>query len=153
MERVHPPAALVRVVNPVMRRLLASRAHKVMSGQLLVLHYQGWRTGERYDAPVGYRTCDGALEVLTNSGWRANFRGGSDSEVTHRGQRRRAQAVTIVDPHTVAATYAKLIDDLGVRQAQRRLGIRITGDRPPTTEELADDVQRLGMSIVRLQLR
>lgn len=152
IERVHPPAALMRVANPVMRRLLASRAHRLVSGQLLVLHYHGRRTGTRYDVPVGYRTHHGALEVLTNSGWRVNFRGGRDIEVTHRGQRRRAHAVTIEDPPTVAATYNELIADLGVQQAQRRLGIRITGDRPPTADELADAVQRLGMSIVRIQV-
>lgn len=153
IERVHPPAAVMRVVNPIMRRLLSSRLHRLMSGQLLVLHFRGRRTGTLYDVPAGYRMRDGALEILTNSRWRANFRGGRDVEVTYRGRRRRAHAITVEDPGTVAAIYDQMIDELGLRQAQRRLGIRVHARRRPTTAELADAVQRLGICIVSVDLR
>lgn len=61
------------------------------------------------------------------------------------------RAVTVEDAGTVAARYKRLIDDMGVRRAQRRLGIRINAARQPTVRELRDAVRRLGMSIVRLE--
>lgn len=153
IERVHPPTAVVRVVNPLVRALLTSRGHGLLSDALLVLHFTGRRTGTRYDLPVGYHPHEGQLEVLTNSGWRANFRDPRPLHVTLRGRRRPACATTIEDPQIVAARYEALIAQAGVARAQRRLGLRINANRPPTRDELAAAVDRLGLSIVRLALR
>jgi hypothetical protein len=149
VERRHPPDALMRVANPVARWLIGrGRA----GGQLLMLHYRGRRTGRRYDVPAGYHLIDGAPSVLTNSGWRHNFAGGADSELTIHGKRRPAHASLIDGPDQVAAVYDAMIGELGLRGAQRRLGIRINLDRPPTRTELRDAIQRCGLSIVRLQV-
>jgi hypothetical protein len=140
----------MRLVNPVVRRLVRrGRARE----QLLVLHYAGRRTGQRYDVPAGYHLVDGVPTVLTNSGWRHNFAGGADVEVTFRGERRAAHATLVGDPPTVAAVYRRLIEELGWQAAQRRMGIRITVGRTPTLEELQDAVTRSGLALVRLDLR
>jgi hypothetical protein len=61
-----------------------------------------------------------------------NFAGGADLEVTLHGRRRPAHATLIDDPDQVAAVYDAMIGELGLRGAQRRLGIRIHVDRQPT---------------------
>ena len=152
VERVTPPLLLVRLANPVMRRLLASPLHALASSQLLLLHFIGRRTGRRYTVPTGYHDLDGVLSVLTNSGWRVNFRGGADIQVTLQGRRRPARATLVEDPDTVAAAYQGVIDRLGWQAAQRRLGIRINVGRPPTRDELVEAVGESGLSIVRLDL-
>ncbi len=152
VERVTPPLLLVKLANPVMRRLLASPLHGVVSAQLLLLHFTGRRTGRRYIVPTGYHDLDGVPSVLTNSGWRLNFRGGADIEVTLRGRRRPARAILIEDPATVTDVYQGMIDRLGWQAAQRRLGIRINVGRPPTRDELVEAVRKSGLSIVRLDL-
>ena len=152
VERAKPPEAIVRFANPVMRRLLRSPLHGPVSRALCLLHFRGRRTGRAYTVPVGHHLIDGQLCVLTNSGWRVNFRGGADIEVTHRGRRHRARAELVEDPDVVAGVYEQLIRTLGVEQAQRRLGIKINVDRVPTREELADAVASSGLSIVRLHL-
>ena len=152
VERVRPPLLLVRLANPVMRRLLASPLHALASSQLLLLHFTGRRSGRRYSVPVGYHDLDGVPSVLTNSGWRLNFRGGADIEVTLRGRRRPARATLVEDPATVAAVYQDTTDRLGWRAAQRRLGIRINVGRAPTRDELVEAVRASGLAIVRLQL-
>lgn len=152
VERVHPPDVVVRLVNPVMRRLLASRFHAPVSKSLMLLHFRGRRTGRTYTVPVGYHWIDGQLSVLTNSGWRHNFAGGRDIEVTYRGQRLPARAQLIDDADEVTTIYHDMITELGVAQAQRRLGIRVTVDRPPTRDELRGAVTRTGLSVVRLDL-
>jgi hypothetical protein len=153
VERVRPPSALIRFGNPVMRRLLGSRFHGAVSRALLLLHYTGRMSGRRYDVPVGYHDIGGTTCLLTNSGWRVNFRGGRDAEVTLRGRRRPVHATLVEDPETVARVYRDLIAELGPQAAQRRLGLRINVDRVPTEEELAEAVRHSGLSIVELHFR
>jgi hypothetical protein len=147
VERRHPPDALIRAVNPVVR-FLVDRGR--LGNQLLVLHYTGRRTGRRFNVPAGYHVIDGVVSVLTNSGWRHNFTGGKDIDVTLRGQRQGAHAVLIDDPDAVAAVYERLIGELGPSLAERRLGLRINLDRAPNFGELRDAVQRSGLSIVQI---
>ncbi len=150
IEPRHPPAALMKLVNPVVRRLVArGRAGE----QLLVLHLTGRRTGQRYDVPAGYQLVDGVPTVFTNSGWRHNCAGGADVEVTLRGERRAARATLVDDPPTVATVYRQVIGAIGWQAAQRRMGIRITVGRTPTLEELQDAVTASGLSLIRVDLR
>jgi hypothetical protein len=153
VERSHPPRKVIRAVNPVLRAVLSSRFHAPISDQLLVLHFTGRRTGRRYSLPVGYRDVDGRMAVLTNSGWRVNFRGGADVQLTLHGRMHPARATLVEDPGQVARVYRDLIEQVGVARAQRRLGIRINVDRVPTQEELVEAAGRHGLSIVYLDLR
>jgi hypothetical protein len=153
VERVQPPGWLMRFINPVTRWMLQSRLHSRMSGALLLLHYRGRRSGRGYTVPVGYHWIDGDLSLLTNSSWRHNFEGGRALEVTYRGVRRPAHAQLISDPDTVTTIYHDMINDLGVQQAQRRLGIRINVQRAPSRDELRDAIVRSGLSVVRIDLR
>ena len=147
VERRHPPDALMKVVNPVMRRLVArGRAAE----QLVVLHYTGRRTGRRYDVPAGYHVVDGVPTVFTNSGWRHNFAGAPQIEVSYRGRLRPTRAELVTDVDTVTDVYVRLIEQLGWQRAQRRLGLRITVGRTPTREEVAAAVTQSGLSLVRL---
>ncbi|MFW6033547.1 MAG: nitroreductase/quinone reductase family protein [bacterium] len=149
VERRHPPDALMRLVNPIIRRVVARGG---AANQLLLLHYAGRRTGTRYDVPVGYHEIDDEILLLTNSGWRHNFAGGADIEVTFRGKRRRARAELVDDIDVVTDLYHSQIQEMGVKAAQRRLGIKVNVDRQPTREEIAEAVSRSGLSIVRLTL-
>jgi hypothetical protein len=148
VERRRPPRLLVRLFNPLIRRLVA---RGVAADQVLVLHYAGRKTGRRFDVPAGYHMIDGFPTVLTNSGWRHNFAGGRELQVTLHGRRQPARAVLIDDPDQVAAVYQRLIDKFGRKRARRRLGMRINVDRDPTRAELREAVERAGLSMVRIE--
>jgi hypothetical protein len=149
--RTTPPLVLVRVLNPVLRTVLRSRFQRPVSKGLLLLHLTGRRTGRRYDIPVGHHRIVGRLSVLTNSPWRANVRGGADVDVTFNGQRERMHAEIDEDPQRVAAVYRTIIDELGWKQAQRRLGISIHVGRTPTLDELEQAVRQSGLSVISLK--
>lgn len=150
VDRVQPPRWLMRLVNPVTRWMLSSRFHTPISEALVLLHFRGRRTGRLHTVPAGHHEIDGRSHVLTNSGWRHNFEGGRDIEITYRGQRRPAFAVLVSDPNEVASLYHDMITEVGVQQAQRRLGIRVNVDRAPTLDELRDAIVRSGLAVVRL---
>lgn len=70
-------AVRARLVNPVVRTLLRSRLHALLSGSTLLLDYTGRRTGGRYVLPVGFaQTGDDLVLVAgqaeTKTWWR-NF--------------------------------------------------------------------------------
>lgn len=152
VERTQPPAAPFRVINAVMTAVLKSPLHRLVSSQLMLLHYRGRRSGRRFTLPVGRHQIRGRLAALTSSGWRANFRGGNDVELTFEGRRRAARAELLEEPAEVAAIYREIIEQIGHEKAGRRLGIRINVDRVPTLDELADAVRRSGLSVVFFDL-
>jgi hypothetical protein len=59
VERVHPPDRLMRLVNPITKRLL-KRGRGRLGERVLILHFTGSRTGRKYSTPVGYRSSTGA---------------------------------------------------------------------------------------------
>ena len=110
----------------------------------------GRRSGQRFDVPAGYHVIDGVVSVFTNSGWRHNFAGGRNIEVTLKGVRQPAQAVLCDNPDEVADIYQRLIEEMGTDRAARRLGLRFNVDRAPTRDEVKDGIQRSGLSLVRI---
>jgi len=133
VEPAHPPAAMLRVSNPVMRGLLRSPVGGRMRRQFMVLRFFGRRTGRRYDVPVVAHRLDGELYALTDAAWRNNFRGGADVEVTLDGHVTRMRGQLLDDPEAVAPLYARAIEHFGVKRAQRMLGLKIhtPGPRRP----------------------
>jgi hypothetical protein len=49
-----PPLRLLRLANPVVRAVLCSRAHALLSGRLTLLSYEGHRSGRTFHIPVRY---------------------------------------------------------------------------------------------------
>lgn len=151
VERVKPPEAVMKIANPLFGWMLGSPLHGLVDEHLLLLHFRGRKTGRAYTVVAGHRNIDGRLGVLTNSGWRVNFRGGAPVEVTLKGERRRGHADLVEEPAQVARVYATLIEEHGYERAGRQLGIRINVDRPPTHEELIDLMRRSGLSLVAIE--
>ncbi len=147
--RRKPPLILVRLLNPLLRRMLTTGRGRPADA-LLLLHVTGRSSGRRYDIPVGYHDLDGQLRVLTDSRWRVNLRGGADVEVTFKGERRPMRAVLQEDPAHVARVYLRLIEQFGWQAAQRRLGIKIHTQRTPTLAELQQLVSESGLSVITL---
>ncbi len=60
-----PPLRLLRIANPVVRGVLGSPLHRILSGALVVLEYRGRRTGRAYRIPLQYaETARGTIVVL-----------------------------------------------------------------------------------------
>jgi hypothetical protein len=85
------------LVNPVVRGLLHSPAHRVLSGSVLLLAYTGRRSGVRRELPAMYAVLAGHYVVAvgqpeTKTWWR-NFAGDDRSvTVTVAGRRRSCRA-------------------------------------------------------------
>lgn len=129
------PAALLRVVNPVLRALLRSPAHRAVSRQVMLLHVTGRKSGRVYVIPVGRHYHDGQLVASAGGAWRRNVAGGADLEVTLDGHQYRAHGELLDDPQVVAEIFGDLLVNVGLSHAIR-LGLKLNVDRAPTTDEL-----------------
>ncbi len=107
----------------------------------------------RASRPIGVHRTDGRLRVLTNAGWRANFRGGGHPlRLRFEGSWKEGTGILTEEPDEVAAFYASRIDEMRWKKAGRQLGIRINVDRAPTSDELREAAQNSGLAVLDLRL-
>jgi deazaflavin-dependent oxidoreductase (nitroreductase family) len=99
-----------RLVNPVVRCLLRSPGHRVLSGSVLLLTYTGRRSGARRELPVMYAVLDDRYLVVAGQPeaktWWRNFTGDAQPvTVTMAGRRLSCQA-RLLEPSTAEHTLA-----------------------------------------------
>jgi len=99
------PEPLFAVINPVMRTLLRSPVHGVLSGSLMLITFTGRNSGRKFTTPVRYLITDGTVRCFTakeNQWWR-NLKTPAKVELRIGGETSgyRAQAV-YEDPEKVA---------------------------------------------------
>jgi hypothetical protein len=146
----HPPDALIRVVNPILRALLRTPVMGPARAQLMVLGFTGRKTGRRYSIPVTAHRLDNDLYALTSAPWKRNFRGGATAEVLLDGKSTTMRGELIEDPSIVADLYRRSSESYGVKGAQRAMGVKFRDERIPTLEEFSEAADRLGLAAVRL---
>ena len=74
------------LLNPIMCRLLSSPLGRGLSGRLMVLTFQGRRSGRSFSLPVSYVVADGGLLVPGGGFWKRNFEGGREAQASLRGE-------------------------------------------------------------------
>ena len=55
---------IIRLANPMVRAVLRSPAHRLLSGRLVLLAYRGRRTGGVYEIPLRYTQVEETLVVV-----------------------------------------------------------------------------------------
>ena len=108
-----PPLRVLRLANPVVRAVLDSRAHGILSGRLVVVSYRGHRSGRTFRIPLRYaRSPHGQLVAIAvqpeQKLWWRSFTEPAPATLTFRGQRVEARgALTEGDTRERAlAVYA-----------------------------------------------
>ena len=113
------PEPLFPIVNRVMKALLRSPLHGLMSGNIMVIYYTGRKTGKLRSTPVRYlREGDAGVFCLTGAetGWWHNFVAPATVQLQLAGRR-------------VTATAHALPDDADAKEtALRRMLARFPGD-------------------------
>ncbi len=139
-----PPVGAFRLVNRVVRPLLRSPLHPLLSRRLMLLSYTGRRSGRTFTIPVGYFPAgDGdLLATSTQPTWAVNLRDGRTVRLRIRGQWHEATPTVIEDPAAVADLLEQLGQRLGpAALASMRLGM--PADRQPTPDELSTAASRI----------
>ena len=142
-------AFLLPAINRLMRAWLRSGWHRPVSSTMMVLTYQGARSGRTYSFPVGYAEDREGLLTFTRFGWWKNFREERPVSLRLRGREARGTAVAVRNPETVAerlAYYLRRNPHDG-----RYFGVRVGRDGRANPDELARAAGRLVMIRTRLE--
>jgi hypothetical protein len=91
---------LVSPINPLVAALLRSRLHFIASKGLMLLSWQGRRSGREFCIPVGYQRDRNAVIVLISKpdekSWWKNFRNPWAAELLIRGRLQSATGTQLV---------------------------------------------------------
>jgi hypothetical protein len=146
----HPPAAILRVVNPILRFLLRTPVMGGARKELMVVSFNGRKTGRQYTIPLSAHRIDNDLYALTGAPWKQNFRDGAAAEVFHDGKTTTMHGELIQDRSVVAGLYRRCTESYGVKGAQPRMGLKFRDQRIPTLEEFAEAVEQNQLAAIRL---
>ncbi len=130
----HPPPWVMRgLVNPLVRTVSRTPLGRRMNA-IVVLNFDGRRSGRHYSVPAVTHDVVGEMVVFTDAGWAANFAGGRSVTIRHAGSTYPGTGLLIDD----SPRAAKMIRDVLAHKKPRALGLAIDSGHVPTDEELAE---------------
>jgi F420H(2)-dependent quinone reductase len=118
----HTPFVVVnRVVNPVVRAVVRSPAHRLLSGHLALLTVTGRRSGRTFTFPVGYQRDGDRVTVGVDwperKRWWRNLSDAAPVEIWLAGVRRSGTARARGDEHTGVTVEIELEGPAGAAAA------------------------------------
>ncbi|MEA2199782.1 MAG: hypothetical protein QOI89_378 [Solirubrobacteraceae bacterium] len=149
VEDAKPSKNILRFANPVIKALLRSPLHRVLSKNLMLLTVTGRKTGRAHTFPVGrHQSPDGTFVLSAGGSWRHNLRGGAAVRVTLDGREHPAHATLEEDPDRAAEAFKTMLD----RAGPRTLAVKVNVDRSPTPAEIRAALAASGREVAYLRL-
>lgn len=130
--------------NAIIRWVLQSPLHRLLSGSTLLIEYKGKLSGNTYAVPVNYFQDDDRLTVvsLRSRTWWRNFRGGLSTQVVLQRRKSQAFGVSIEAEDAVAEHLLRVLS--ANPQVARYFQVRLD----PHGRPKAEDVEREASSRV-----
>jgi deazaflavin-dependent oxidoreductase (nitroreductase family) len=131
--------------NPIMTWLLRSPLHGLISGNTMLMTYQGRKSGKTYTTPVNYlRMQDSEGQYLLTTSkrdrtWWRNLRGGASVTLRLRGKDLRARAEAIEDEPAVAGELGAFFKQ--APKMAKYFDVRLNADETPVQEDLVKAAQ------------
>ncbi|MDP9373062.1 MAG: nitroreductase/quinone reductase family protein [Chloroflexota bacterium] len=139
----------IRLVNKVIRPLLRSPLHGLLSKRLMLLTFTGRKSGKRYTLPVAYVQEGDTLLLGTETPWYKNLRGGVPVSVRLRGRERAGVAEVIDDEEGMREGYRTILTrDPGY---SRFVNVTLGPDGQPNRDEVRRARER-GLVVIRVRL-
>ncbi|NJN17764.1 MAG: hypothetical protein HC822_16580 [Oscillochloris sp.] len=107
------------IMNPLMMAALRSPLHGALSDNLMILIFDGRKSGQRYTIPVGYLEEAGKLYLFSHAAWGANFIGGAPVGMRLRGKLRRGIARVIESDATISRILRLMVEKRGEGMAEQ----------------------------------
>jgi hypothetical protein len=130
-----------------MKGILKSPFHQVVSGQIMIITFQGAKSGKIYATPVSYSREDERVTCFTHARWWKNFTNAAEVKLRIQGQDLAGYAEAISDdPERIAAGLHKHL--LAVPNDARYYGVTLDADGQPEIEQ----VRRAAAEAVMIQI-
>lgn len=140
---------VIRTVNKVMRPLLRSPLHRLVSKNLMLLSFTGRKSGKRYTLPVSYVQDGNTLLLGTETPWYKNLRGGVPVTARVRGRDYRGAAEVIDDEAGMRQGYQTILTKYP--GYARFVNVQLDPDSQPNRESVKRARER-GLVVIRVRL-
>ncbi len=133
---------LSRIYNPIMKLVLRSPLHGVMSKNTMLITYTGRRSGKTYTTPVNYLQEDNEITIfsLRHRTWWRNLRDGAQVTVKIKGKTLKATTQAIEDNKTVAKGLLTYLQKRP--QYAKYFQVTLNPDGQPNPEEVYQAAQK-----------
>lgn len=134
---MQPRSLFTQVGNQLMKAILRSRLHGLLSGGIVLVTVTGQRSGKAYTTPVNYLRQGDVLRIvsLRHRTWWRNLRGGSLVTVRLQGQDVKGQGTVIEDDQGVAAGLSAYLQQ--APRFAKYLGVTVDSNGQPRSEDVA----------------
>lgn len=123
--------------NPIMRWLVSSRLHFLVSQSVMLMTYRGRKSGKSYTVPMNYHVIDNQLYTLSSKDrvWWRNLESGADVSLRLKGRDLPARAHAIVEDTQVAEILGLMIKH--APQMAKYIGVKIDLNGVPDPGDIA----------------
>lgn len=137
------------IANQMVKLLLRSPLHRLISNSLLLLTFTGRKSGKQYTIPLGYGHRGNTLMLFTDHNWYKNLLVHPSVKVRLRGKELSGTAEVIRDQEQIAREM-----EAYVRQrpgAARAYGVTFDADGQPNAESLHNAAARFVLIYIKLE--
>lgn len=144
--------ALYSVINPVVKLVLRSPLHGLMSRNTLILEFKGRKSGKTYTTPVSYHATDSQVNCFTAKDykWWRNLVDADEVGLMLQGRKVTGKPSVLADgsSHVKAALHDLL---LAVPRDAPHAGVALDADGSPSPSDLEEASKRLVLISIAIQ--
>jgi hypothetical protein len=145
VSRTNHNPTVMKMINPFVK-FLVRRGWGSIANDVMVLHWNGRKSGNSYSTPVSRFEINGQLFTQTKAPYKSNFAGGGPAELVTPSKRASYTATLVADAAAVGQRMHTVLNSQGIKKGSRALGLKIRGE--PSVAELAEFVAADGAAII-----
>ncbi|HZE16177.1 MAG TPA: nitroreductase/quinone reductase family protein [Mycobacterium sp.] len=130
-------------VNRLVKGVLRSPLHRVMSKNTMLLTFTGRKSGKEYVIAIRYLRDGERVVCFTDSRWWFNLRGGAPVEMLIAGRKLVGIATPVEDRATVARSLSEFLH--AMPGDSKYYGVRRNTDGLPNPDDIAEAAQHTAM--------
>ena len=133
------PEPLFVIINPLMRLVLSSPLHVVVSRSLLLMRYRGRRSGIWRTTPLRYVQDGDVVRCFSsrNTQWWRNLQGGAQVTLTVRGKSLDCEATVVTGQERARSLLAAYLEQFPQDAAYHEVSLTPSGQLDPASLERA----------------
>jgi hypothetical protein len=141
---------IFKVLNPIVKMLLNSPLHFIMSGNIVLLKFTGRKSGRALSTPVSYRIVDGSVHCFTdyvNQWWR-NLQDVESVELLLKGKNLIGKPIVVSkDQVVIAQAFGDFLTALP--RSASFSDVRLDKDKIPNQQ----DIERAAKALVFIEIK
>jgi hypothetical protein len=141
---------IYKILNPIVKTILKSPLHSIMSGDIVLLKFTGRKSGRELSTPVSYRVVDDSIHCFTdkvNQWWR-NLDNVESIELVLKGK-------ALIGKPTVVSKNSEVISKAfgdfltALPRSASFSDVRLNKEKKPNQ----DDVERAAKALVFIEIK